>query len=76
LSAISSSKLRYGDGRFAPAAFLPSLHLRSTFPFSEPQAEAKAKHGNQNFLCVPEATLLNNENKISQKAFANFGPKS
>jgi hypothetical protein len=33
-------RLRFGDGRFAPAAFLRTVRLRSTFPFAEPQAEA------------------------------------
>jgi hypothetical protein len=33
-------RLRFRDGRFAPAPFPPSLHLRFTFPFAEPQAEA------------------------------------
>jgi hypothetical protein len=52
-------RLRQGDGRFTPAPFRPSLRLRSTFPFAEPQAEAKSKHGKQNFLCVLKAKLLN-----------------
>jgi len=34
-------RLRHGDSRFAPAPFRPSLRLRCTFPFAEPQAEAK-----------------------------------
>ena len=33
-------RLRFRDGRFAPAPFPPSLRLRFTFPFAEPQAEA------------------------------------
>jgi hypothetical protein len=36
-------RLRHGDVCSAPAAFLPSLRLRSTFPFAEPQAEALQK---------------------------------
>jgi hypothetical protein len=35
-----------------------SLRLRSTFPFAEPQAEAKSKHGNQNLLSTFEVKLL------------------
>jgi len=34
--------LRHGDGRYAPAS--SDLRLRSTFPFAEPQAEAKKIH--------------------------------
>jgi len=33
-------RLRFRVGRFAPAPFPPSLRLRFTFPFAEPQAEA------------------------------------
>ena len=33
-------RLRFRDGRYAPAPFPPSLRLRFTFPFAEPQAEA------------------------------------
>jgi hypothetical protein len=33
-------RLRFRDGRSAPAPFSPSLRLRFTFPFAEPQAEA------------------------------------
>jgi hypothetical protein len=33
-------RLRFRDGRSAPAPFPPSLRLRFTFPFAEPQAEA------------------------------------
>jgi hypothetical protein len=33
-------RLRFRDGRSAPAPFQPSLRLRFTFPFAEPQAEA------------------------------------
>jgi hypothetical protein len=33
-------RLRFHDGRSAPAPFPPSLRLRFTFPFAEPQAEA------------------------------------
>ena len=33
-------RLRFSDGRYATAPFLPSLRLRFTFPFAEPQAEA------------------------------------
>ena len=33
-------RLRFRDGRSAPAPFPPSLHLHFTFPFAEPQAEA------------------------------------
>jgi hypothetical protein len=33
-------RLRFRDGRYAPAPFRPSLRLRFTFPFAEPQAEA------------------------------------
>jgi hypothetical protein len=33
-------RLRFGDGRFAPAPFLRLCALRSTYPFTEPQAEA------------------------------------
>jgi hypothetical protein len=33
-------RLRFRDGRSAPAPFPPSLGLRFTFPFAEPQAEA------------------------------------
>jgi hypothetical protein len=33
-------RLRFRDGRFAAAPFPPSLRLRFTFPFAEPQAEA------------------------------------
>jgi hypothetical protein len=34
-------RLRFADGHSAPALFLPSLRLCSTFPFAEPEAEAK-----------------------------------
>jgi len=33
-------RLRFRDGRSAAAPFPPSLRLRFTFPFAEPQAEA------------------------------------
>ena len=33
-------RLRFGDGRYAPSPFPPSLRLRFTFPFAEPHAEA------------------------------------
>ena len=33
-------RLRFRDGRLAAAPFSPSLRLRFTFPFAEPQAEA------------------------------------
>jgi hypothetical protein len=33
-------RLRFRDGRSAPAPFPPVLHPRLTFPFAEPQAEA------------------------------------
>ena len=33
-------RLRFRDGRYAAAPFPPSLRLRFTFPFAEPQAEA------------------------------------
>ncbi len=33
-------RLRFRDGRSAPAPFPPSLRLRFTFPFAEPQAES------------------------------------
>lgn len=33
-------RLRFRDGRYTPAPFPPSLRLRFTFPFAEPQAEA------------------------------------
>ena len=36
-------RLRFRDGRSAPAPFPPSLRLRFTFPFAEPQAEALVK---------------------------------
>ena len=36
-------RLRFRDGRYAPAPFPPSLRLRFTFPFAEPQAEALVK---------------------------------
>ncbi len=36
-------RLRFRDGRFALAPFLPSLRRRFTFPFAEPQAEALVK---------------------------------
>jgi hypothetical protein len=32
-------RLRFRDGRSAPAPFRPSLRLRFTFRFAEPQAE-------------------------------------
>jgi len=32
-------RLRFRDGRSAPALFPPSLRVRFTFPFAEPQAE-------------------------------------
>jgi hypothetical protein len=36
-------RLRFRDVRYAVATFPPSLRLRFTFPFAEPQAEAKSK---------------------------------
>jgi hypothetical protein len=33
-------RLLFRDGHSAPAPFPPSLRLRFTFPFAEPQAEA------------------------------------
>jgi len=33
-------RLRFRNGRSAPAPVHPSLRLRFTFPFAEPQAEA------------------------------------
>jgi hypothetical protein len=36
-------RLRFRDGRSAPAPFRPSLRLRFTFPFAEPQAEATSQ---------------------------------
>jgi hypothetical protein len=33
-------RLRFRDGRSAPAPFPPSLRLRFTFPFAEPEAES------------------------------------
>ena len=33
-------RLRFRAGRYAAAPFPPSLRLRFTFPFAEPQAEA------------------------------------
>ena len=33
-------RLRFRDGRYASAPFPPSLRLRFTVPFAEPQAEA------------------------------------
>jgi len=39
-------RLRFRDGRSAAAPFQPSLRLRFTFPFAEPQAEALVYNGN------------------------------
>ena len=39
-------RLRFGDGRYTPAPFPPSLRLRFTFPFAEPQAEATSRRNN------------------------------
>jgi len=46
---LACFRLRHGDGRFAPAPFLPSLRLRFTFPFAEPQAEATRGKGSPSF---------------------------
>jgi hypothetical protein len=47
-------RLRFRDGRFAPAPFPPSLRLRFTFPFAEPQAEAKLR---QNYLVILQGAM-------------------
>jgi len=50
---LACFRLRHGDGRFAPAPFLPSLRLRFTFPFAEPQAEAtRGKRVAKFFTCA------------------------
>jgi hypothetical protein len=36
-------RLRFRDGRYATVPFPPSLRLRFTFPFAEPQAEATSQ---------------------------------
>jgi len=36
-------RLRFVNGRFAPAPFQSPLRLRYTFPFAKPQAEAKSR---------------------------------
>jgi hypothetical protein len=41
-------RLRFRDGRFAPAPFRLSLRLRFTFPFAESQAEATSQ---KNYRC-------------------------
>jgi hypothetical protein len=51
-------RLRFRDGRSAPAPFPPSLRLRFPFPFAEPQAEATS----QNFSnCGGQFSSLNLE---------------
>jgi hypothetical protein len=58
-------RLRHGDGCSAPAAFLPSLRLRSTFPFAEPQAEAtKGKRSPSFTIC---AYLNNNFGRLKTR---------
>jgi hypothetical protein len=42
-------RLRHGNGRYAPALFQPSLRLRSSFAFAEPQAEANGGKRWSNF---------------------------
>jgi hypothetical protein len=48
-------RLRFRDGRSALAPFPPSLRLRFTFPFAEPQAEAKLR---QNYLMILRGAIL------------------
>ena len=59
-------RLRFRDGRCAPAPFPPSLRLRFTFPFAEPQAEAPGSVGKTH------ANAAQPDGRDSQMDFSKF----